>query len=232
MLDIGAGSKVLVVAPHADDETIGLGGTIAKLAMKGAVVVVAVFTGPGPNGHRTIPADVFSTAREEALRAHRRLGVAETIFDNLPAVGVAELPLSERNASVHDVLAQVRPDVVFCPFPYDLHADHRAIFHALTVAWRPTTDVGRQIRGILCYETMSETHWNVPYLEAGFLPTVACDVTDTLATKIEALLEFESQMKQPPHARSIQAIEGLARFRGGQFGFDAAEAFVLVRSTF
>ena len=105
------------------------------------------------------------------------------------------------------------------------------IFDALTVAWRPTTDVGRGVQAILCYETMSETHWNAPYLEPGFLPTVASDITKTLATKLDALREYDSQLRKPPHARSLQAIEGLAHFRGGQFGYEAAEAFVLVRGT-
>ena len=131
-----------------------------------------------------------------------------------------------------ELIHRVRPEVLFCPFPFDLHADHRLIFDALTVAWRPTTEVGRGMRTILCYETMSETHWNVPYLEPGFLPTVASDITQTLATKLEALREYDSQLRPPPHARSLQAIEGLARFRGGQFGFGAAEAFVLVRGSF
>jgi N-acetylglucosamine malate deacetylase 1 len=220
-----------VVAPHADDETIGMGGTIAKLTAIGAAVTIGVVTGPGLGDHPTIPAEAFRTVREEAVRAHRVLGVTETIFGDVPAVGVAGLSLAERNASVGELVERVRPEVLFCPFPFDLHADHRMIFEALTVAWRPSNDVGRRIQAILCYETMSETHWNPPYLEPGFLPNVASDIAESLATKLAALREYESQLRPPPHARSLQAIEGLARFRGGQFGFGAAEAFVLVRGT-
>lgn len=232
VLHVATGTRVLVVAPHADDETIGMGGTIAKLSAAGAQVTVAVMTGPGRGEHPFIPASVFTTVRAEAIEAHRRLGVAETVFGDLPAVGVAEVAMAERNAAVSAIVDRVRPNLLFCPFPYDLHVDHRALFHSLTVAWRPITETARNIRSILCYEVMSETHWNAPYLEPGFLPTVACDISETLALKLDAVAEYISQIPPPPHARSLQSIEALARFRGGQFGVDAAEGFVLVRGSF
>lgn len=232
MLHVPAGTRVLVVAPHPDDETIGMGGTIAKLAAAGAAVTVAVATGPGEGDHPFIPPEAFATVRAEAAEAHRILGVTETIYGNLPAVGVAEVPLWDRNAELDRLVRTVRPEVLFCPFPYDVHADHRELFHSLTVAWRPITDTARAIRAILCYEVLSETHWNAPYLEPGFLPTMACDITETLSTKLTALRAYASQIPDPPHARSLQTIEALAHLRGGQFGMHAAEGFVLIRGTF
>ncbi len=232
MFDVTTGTRVLVVAPHPDDETIGMGGTIAKLAGLGAHVTVAIMTGPGEDEHPFIPAEAFATVHAEAAEAHQILGVHDTRFGTLPAVAVTHTKLWERNAEIDDLVNDVRPEILFCPFPFDLHADHRELFHALSVAWRPTTEVTRAIRGILCYEVLSETHWNAPYLEPGFLPTVVCDISDTLSTKLTALAAYQSQIPPPPHARSLRSIEALAHLRGGQFGVDAAEGFVLVRGSF
>jgi LmbE family N-acetylglucosaminyl deacetylase len=229
---VAPGTRVLVVAPHPDDETIAMGGTIAKLATAGAAVTVAVATGAGEGEHPFIAPEAFTTVHAEAAEAHRILGVTETIYGNLPAVGVAEVPLWERNAEMDRLVQEVQPELLFCPFPYDVHVDHRELFHALTVAWRPVNDTARAIRAILCYEVLSETHWNAPYLEPGFLPTVACDITETLPTKLRALDAYASQIPDPPHARARQTIEALAHLRGGQFGMHAAEGFVLVRATF
>jgi LmbE family N-acetylglucosaminyl deacetylase len=97
------------------------------------------------------------------------------------------------------------------------------------VAWRPVTAVGRQVQRVLCYEVLSETHWNAPYLEPGFLPHRFEIITDTLDIKVRALDCFQSQIKQFPDIRSVQAIRALAQFRGAQVGVPAAEAFVVIR---
>ena len=106
---------------------------------------------------------------------------------------------------------------------FDLHGDHRALFHAASVAWRPVTEIGRGIRRVLCYEVLSETHWNAPYLEPGFLPTRYEVVTETMETKLRALACYASQMRPFPDIRSLQAIQALAQLRGAQVGVPAAE---------
>ena len=222
-------SRILVLAPHADDETLGMGGTIAKRAADGDHVTVAVLTGPGPGVHPLFPAETWTTVRAEARKAFEILGVAETIFEELPSVLVGDLPMWQVNRTVASVVERARPDELFVPFPFDLHRDHRELFHAASVAWRPSSDAGRRIQRVLAYEVMSETHWNPPYLEPGFLPHSFVDITATLDRKLAALAAFKSQMHEPPHPRSIAACEALARFRGAQAGMMAAEAFVMVR---
>ena len=79
-----------------------------------------------------------------------------------------------------------------------------------------------------CYEVQSETHWNAPYLEAGFLPNTWVDITAHLETKLRALACYESRLRPMPDARSLAAIRALAVWRGSQQSFAAAEAFVCV----
>lgn len=224
--------NVLVIAPHADDETIGCGGTIARLAAAGHNVTVAIMTGHGDDGpHPVFAREVFEGIRAEAARAHDILGVAKTILREIPSVRVGEMPLWQLNGIVGGVFAEVEPEMVLAPFQFDLHDDHRRLFEACSVAWRPSSVVGRAIHTIYAYETPSETHWNFANVEPGFMPNVWIDVSDHLDTKLLALRCFESQIDPAPGARSLQALEALARFRGSQMHMHAAEAFVLVRRT-
>lgn len=222
--------RVLVVSPHADDETLGVGGTIARYARDGHEVIVAVMTGHGDEGpHPLWPPELWEKIRSEAARAHEILGVTETIYREVPAATVADQPIWKLNAITAEVINEVRPDVLFAPFPLDLHKDHREIFHSLAVTWRPTSEIGRKIREVYTYEVLSETHLNFPYVEQAFSPNVWVDISETFATKLEALSAYDSQMRQAPNLRSIATVEALGRLRGSEMGVAAAEAFVLVR---
>ena len=223
-------SRVLVIAPHADDEVLGVGGTICRLSSEGHEVTVAILTGHGEEPHPHWPKSHWDHVRAEANHAHQLLGVHRTIYRELPAVLVPDLPVHQVNQVVLEVFEEVRPDILFIPFLFDLHYDHRRISYACNVAWRPTSEMGRNIREIYMYETLSETHWNIHQCEGGFLPTVHCDISGVFLTrKLEALAAFKSQIRPFPDARSLEGVEALAKMRGCTIGTNAAEAYVLVR---
>ncbi len=221
--------KILVVAPHPDDETLGLGGTITRYTRAGHHVTIAILTGYGESAHPFIPKSSFDVVQAEARKACDVMGVQELIFLDLPAVLLPDEPLWKINKVVNDLLIEVQPDILFTPFLFDLHQDHRILNYAVTVAARPVTETGLKIQSIYTYEVVSETHWNISYLETAFTPNVWVDISDTLETKLEALRCYKSQMKPFPHNRSLEAIEALARFRGSQVSMHAAEGLVLVR---
>jgi LmbE family N-acetylglucosaminyl deacetylase len=221
--------RVLVVAPHADDETLGMGGTIARLVAEGNRVTVAVLTGHGSEPHPLWPPATWETVRAEARRAMTELGVEDLRFEEVPAARVAEEPPWKLNRLTDGLVRDVAPDTLYVPFPFDLHKDHREVFHSLSVAWRPSAEHGRRIREVHCYEVVSETHWNAPYLEPGFLPTCWVDISDHLDAKLRAAARYESQLQPGPAPRSLDALDALARWRGSQIGVAAAEAFVTVR---
>jgi LmbE family N-acetylglucosaminyl deacetylase len=221
--------RILVVAPHADDETLGAGATIARRTAEGHEVHVAVVTGHGRDPHPLWPRSLWDKIRGEARCAADVLGVHQLHFEEIPAAMVADQPVWFLNRTVGALVDKVRPDVLYAPFPFDLHKDHREVFHALSVAWRASGAVGRNVRAIYCYEVQSETHWNAPYLEAGFSPNTWVDVSAYLETKLRALACYESQLRAPPDARSVDAVRALAQWRGSQQGMAAAEAFVAIR---
>ena len=216
--------RVLVVAPHPDDEVLGVGGTMARHAAEGAEVSVVIATKGYPPDFSE---DLVRRGREEARCAHQVLGVHETLFLDFPAAGLDTVPHSALNAGLGGVMARVQPDVLYLPFNGDLHRDHQRVFASALVAARPGH--ANTPRAIYAYETLSETNWNAPLLSPGFAPNVFTDISAHLEKKLAAMRSYASQVKQAPHERSVETLRALATLRGSTVGYAAAEAFVLVR---
>lgn len=221
--------NVLVVAPHADDETLGAGGAIARFVAEGRNVTVAVMTGRGSEPHPLFPDEAFADVQAEFGRAMSRLGVQRRIMADLPSTLLTEWPTHKINRAAQDVIEETLPDLVLLPFEHDLHKDHGLLNYAFRVALRPYLHNNRRPHLVLAYEVPSETHLQSPHLQASFDPHVWIDVSDHLEDKLEALACFASQMQPFPHPRSIEAVRALATWRGGQVGVRAAESFVMQR---
>jgi LmbE family N-acetylglucosaminyl deacetylase len=216
---------VLVIAPHPDDEVLGVGGTIARLTDEGRRVTVVIVT-KGSIEH--FDAELIDQGRKEAVEAHRLLGVAETVFLDLPAARLDQIPHVTINAALSQVIERVRPAIVFVPFRCDLHLDHQLVFDSTLVAARPTD--GLVIGEILAYETLSETNWNASRgVTAAFLPDCYMRIDKYLERKLAGMATYASQLREFPHERSLVAVEALARYRGATIGTNAAEAFMTIR---
>ena len=221
---------ILVLAPHADDETLGVGGTMARLADEGQKVVVAVLTGFGVDEvHPCIEEEGITTVRAECRRANKLTGVSEVLFADLPAVCLDTIPVWQINKVIHQIIEEVKPDQLYLPFPQDLHKDHTAVSYGASVAARPYLPIGRQIKRVLFYETLTETHLSPPYLDVGFQPNLFVDISDYLDTKLAAMREYKSQIQDGNLPRSERGLAALASFRGMHVGVKAAEAFVISR---
>jgi LmbE family N-acetylglucosaminyl deacetylase len=216
--------KVLVFAPHPDDEVIGVGGTIAKRAYNGDDVTVCVVT----RGVEPLYRDEWIVAIQKQCKdADTSLGVKETLFLDFPAVMLESVPRYELNGKISDVVQRIMPDEVYLPHRGDMQLDHKMIVDACMVALRPKYK--HIVKRIYAYETLSETGWDIPNTVNEFIPTVYEDISDYLPLKLEAMKRFPSQVGEFPDARSILAIESLARFRGATVNCNAAEAFSLIR---
>lgn len=216
--------RVLVVAAHPDDETLGVGGTIAKHSGNGDTVKVLVVSGHLPPLYSR--AD-YETTVKEAARAFEILGIAESQFLEIPTGTIGSQPVGWVNGEITKVIEEFRPELVFCPFP-DRHIDHRLVFESVMVATRPR-GAGLGISLLAAYETLSETHWNAPQIEPNFVPNMVVDVTEQVERKISALRCYVSQIPAFPGARSAEAVEALAKFRGTQAGFAFGEGFQIIR---
>jgi LmbE family N-acetylglucosaminyl deacetylase len=217
--------KILVIAPHPDDEVLGMGGTMCRLAAEGHEITVAIITrGWAP----LFPDAQVQQVRSEARAANELLGVRTVRFLDLPVTRLHELPEHELNGAMAKLVVDEEPEWVFMPHPGDRHEDHRQVFDAGLVALRPVR--GREyVRRIWCYETVSETHWAAPNIEPNFEPHTWFDITDHLETKLAAMQRYGSQMQPFPAPRSLEAVRALAVWRGSVVSMGAAESFVVVR---
>ena len=216
--------KVLVIAPHADDEVIGVGGTLSKRNNAGDEVYVCIVT----RGYEPLYSDKYvEQCKHEALQADKLLGVKKTFFLDFPAVNLENVPRHEFNGSIFNIIQEIMPDEVFIPHRGDMQIDHQMVVDAAMVGLRPKYE--HIVRRIYAYETLSETGWNVPNVQNEFIPTVYENITETLKIKLDAMKLFQSQLEEFPNARSVESIEALAKFRGTTVNLNAAEAFVLVR---
>ncbi len=215
---------VLIIAPHPDDEIIGVGGTIAKRTASGDEAYVCVVT----KGIPPIFDEKFvEQGRRECRKADAMLGVKETIFLDFPAVMLETIPRYQFNERIGKIVQQIKPDEVYIPHRGDMQIDHQMVVDAVMVALRPK--YAHVVRRIYAYETLSETGWNIPNTTNDFIPTVYEDISETLRKKIEAMCIFKSQLAEFPATRSLGAIEALAKYRGAMVNIRAAEAFSLIR---
>ena len=217
--------QVLVVAPHPDDEVLGVGGTIHRLAGEGHDVFVAIVT---KGWEPLFSESQVRQVRAEAESANELLGVKALRFLDLPVTRLHAMAAHELNATFEALVAEVRPAWVFLPFPGDRHEDHRQVFDACQVGLRPGGN-RPNVERVMCYETVSETHWSAPRIEPVFDPQLFVEVSDHLEAKVGAMRCYASQLKAAPDARSVEAVSALAAWRGSVVGMRAAEAFMLVR---
>ena len=220
-------SDILIIAPHPDDEILGLGGTISKLSSQGHKVTVLTVSGHLPPLYKK---EVFEEHKRQTIEAHKIIGAHKSIFLEIPATFVKDEPVAELNGKIYEVLKNTQPKIVFLPFP-DRHIDHKVIFESSMVAIRPLHD-SKCIELSASYEVLSETHWNAPAIEPVFIPNITVDITDHIETKLSALSCFKGEIMPFPGPRSLEAVEALAKFRGTQAGFAYGESLQLIRMRF
>jgi N-acetylglucosamine malate deacetylase 1 len=213
--------NVLVIAPHPDDEVLGCGGAIGRLSAEGNTVVLCIVTKPYPPDWSS---EYIEKKAGEIRQSNAKLGIARTIFLDYPTVRLDTVPQKELNDTFAKIVSEQAPDLVFIPHRGDINQDHRIVHEAALVATRPYAS---KIKKILAYETLSETEWGNSIVQ--FRPDVFIDITRYIGLKQEAMLLFETEIKMPPHPRSIDLILTLARKRGSEIGVDYAEAFMLIR---
>lgn len=218
--------QMLVVAPHPDDEILGVGGTMARFVRAGGEVTVLTVSAHMPP---LFTPETHVQTIAEAQAAHAIIGVKESVFLEYPAVLLQEQSLLEFNNRVLKITQEIKPDVMLIPY-YDLHIDHRYVFNTAMFVARPV-GVGRHIKFLAAYETISETHWNAPHLDPNFTPNSYVDISEFIDQKLEAMACYQSQLYPFPEPRSLEALRALALLRGSQIGVGYAEGLHIIRMT-
>lgn len=222
---------VAVVAAHPDDEVLGCGGTIARLARDGRPVHILLIADGVSSRGDTDAVDVSSeelAARNSAAeRACKILGCHSLKLLGFPDNRLDSLDLLHVVKVVEDFIHEFKPSTVFTHHAGDVNIDHRIVHDAVIAACRPLP--GHSVNELLFYEVPSSTEWRPPGSGPMFDPNWFVDIADVLDVKLKALNAYMDEMRQFPHPRSLVAVEALARWRGASAGFKAAEAFILGR---
>lgn len=218
-------SRVLVVAAHPDDETIGCGGTIALHSQAGDDVALVFFTdGVGARDSRS---EAVEERNQAAQQAADILGAEIMAAYDFPDNRLDIVALLDIVKLLEQTIEQFQPDTIYTHFSGDLNVDHRRVSQAVMTAARPQP--GNTVQRIYAFEVASATGWAGTEPSANFTPNRFVAITAQWEKKRAALAAYETEMRDYPHARSLRVIESLAAWRGASVGLKMAEAFVVER---
>jgi LmbE family N-acetylglucosaminyl deacetylase len=214
-------NKVLAIAVHPDDETLGCGGTLLKHKANDDEIHWLICTTIDKNHS-------YYQKREKEIGDVSKLYDFDTVHNlRLKTMQVDEYTMSELVSKISKVINEVQPNIVYLPFKGDVHSDHRKIFEAsysCTKSFRYPF-----IKKIYMMETLSETEFAPSTKEDSFIPNVFVDVSEFFEKKIEIMKIFESEIAPHPFPRSERNLRAFATLRGATCGCEYAESFVLLK---
>jgi LmbE family N-acetylglucosaminyl deacetylase len=221
--------RALVVAPHADDEVLGCGGVMARLAGLGREVHVVIMAVDGSHHHGLDHVTTFAEREAEIRDVAAHLGFSYEIA--YPERGLMERLDTVAKRELVDLFQELyrrrRPDLLLLPYHTDYDQDHRQTFETAFAAARP---ISPRFGGWLVPQVWAYEQTKLCFAwESLPRPSVFVDVSDVLEAKLEAVRRYETQFRPVPHVRSLDNVAGLARIRGSEIGVDYAEAFQALR---
>jgi len=218
--------RILVIAPHPDDETLGCGGSLLKHKSNGDSLSWLVAT----RAHEPQwSAEVLEHKEREISAVAAAYGFDNIFRLNFPTIKLDKVPIEELMVAIRDAITDAKPDCVYLNHAGDVHSDHRVLFEATMSVLKPFNSGKHGVKRVLSYEVFSSTDAAPVNPARAFLPNVFIDVTEFLDKKIEIMGLYESELQESPLPRSLDSLRALARVRGATIGVEYAEAFMLVR---
>lgn len=223
---------VLVIAAHPDDEVLGCGGTMARHAEIGdqvyTVILAEGLTSRKKERNRDLYSEEFNVLHSAAQKANDILGVKRLQLLDFPDNRMDSLDRLDIVKRLEELINEIKPNIIYTHHIGDVNIDHRRIHEAVLTAVRPIPG-NHFVEELLYFETASSTEWMTPGSAPAFTPNWYVSIEKTLNLKLEALEAYEYEMREWPHARSVKALDYLAKWRGANIGVGAAEAFMLGR---
>ena len=218
--------NILVISAHPDDETLGCGGTLLRhVAMGDSLYWLIATVAREPKWSETVIAakvkEVDSVAAAYGMRKVHKLG--------FPATELDFVPRDELIKGIHDVVCEVRPELIYMIHGGDVHDDHRIVFEAVMSVIKPWRMRELGVRKALSYETLSSTEAAPADIKNVFIPNVFNDISAYIERKLEVMSLYKTEFQSDPLPRSFSAIRALAGYRGATIGVEYAESFALIR---
>ncbi|WP_286239901.1 PIG-L deacetylase family protein [Neptuniibacter halophilus] len=217
--------NVLVIAPHADDESLGCGGTLLRHLKEGDSIHWLLITGMTKD--EGYDDELISTRQREIQHVASCYEFSSVHELKFPPAALDSIPLGDLISAISTVVSGVEPEIIYVPYRNDAHSDHQVVFDASISSSKSFRYPF--VKKVLAYETISETEFGLKPEDGGFKPNIFVDITPYIEQKIRILDIFDSEMGAFPFPRSRPVIEALATLRGAQSNCFAAEAFMLIK---
>jgi LmbE family N-acetylglucosaminyl deacetylase len=217
---------VAVIMAHPDDEVLGCGGSLARLARSGASVHIFILA-TGLTARGQADNEAILALKNQARAATARLGASTINFADLPDNAMDSLPLLEIVKKVEAFLAKIKPDLIFTHHSGDINIDHDLTQRAVMTATRALP--GSSPVEVFACEVLSSTEFGPANkrLQPHLYMRLA---EEDVKAAIDALFCYEEEIRDWPHPRSVRALEHQLRLRGAECGADYAEVFEVLRS--
>lgn len=218
--------KYLVVVAHPDDEVLGAGATICRLIQEGHDVAVCTMA-----NHAAARANLSDTLSDDQEKAMSILGVSETYAADFPNIKMNTVPHLELVQFIEKCIEDFEAEAIITHHPSDTNIDHQETSRAVQAACRlfQRREGVPSLKLVLFMEVLSSTEWTIDSSANRFVPNYFAEVgKEGIERKLKALEAYSGVMREYPHPRSKEAIEGLAAYRGAQAGCNYAEAFECV----
>ena len=216
-------TRIIVLSPHPDDETLGAGGMLLRYKVEGAQTFWLNITDMYEEAGFTV--DKINQRKSEINNVINAYQFDDFFNLKLPSTGLDKLSKNSIIQKISSILNRVKPNIVILPYKHDVHSDHRIVFDC----GFSSSKVFRfsSIKKILAMEVVSETDYT--YYENGFCPNYFVNITGTIEKKLEIMKIYKDEYFDHPFPRSLETLKALAKFRGSQAGFDYAESFIIIK---
>lgn len=217
---------VLVIVAHTDDETLGLGGAIARhVSNHDKVYAISMTNGIDARNQKKVE-DIKERFNASVI-AGKILGLTWLKGGAFPDNAMDTVPLLEIIKVIEIAKQEIKPTIIYTHSSADLNIDHRIVSQATLTAFRPQpNDTWHEIR---TFEIASATDYGHRSITNVFYPNLYVDITSYWEQKLSALIAYNKEMRDAPHTRSLSGLENLAKYRGNQSGLKYAEAFEILR---
>jgi len=217
-------NRVLVIAVHPDDETLGCGGTLLKFLDNKDKLFWLIIT----NMKTEYGYDESAVIRRNQEIINVGIEYSFTKIFNLeyPPKMLDQIPLAELVSKISEVIEAIQPTIVLFHYQNDVHTDHQYAFKAIISSTKNFRFPS--IKKLLIFETLSETEFSPTYNGSGFTPNYFIDITPYLDKKLKIMQKYSTELMPEPLPRSLSSIKAQARYRGSRIGVEYGEAFILL----
>jgi len=218
--------KLLVIAPHSDDEILGCGGLISKVKKEGGKVYVLIFnlgfekddTKESQEKRKNEVQEAMNVLKVDNYHLVHDQPDNNRDLDAEPLHSLIEVIESTSNVS----LEKIAPTIVAIPTVFSHHQDHVHVHRACIAALRPISTPISKI--VLSYEAPEHSRWSASGV---FEPNLFVEIDDVIENKIMAFNKYRSQIR--PGGRDDDSIRNQAKYRGREVGKNLCEAFYVHR---